>query len=79
MRSGNWTACGLTRHFGECHQGDLEEAIAALQVVLLDNSEHEKNLKKLEDKWMCNLGTLFVGLNSHNEVLSNRRRNFGLA
>ena len=61
------------------HQGDLEEAIASLQVVLLDSCEQEKDLKRQEDKWMCNLGTLFVGLNSHNEVLSNRRRNFGLA
>ena len=79
IRSANWTACGLTRHFGECHQGDLEEAIAKLQVVLLDCCDQEKDLKRQEDKWMCNLGTLFVGLNSHNEVLSNRRRNFGLA
>ena len=60
-------------------KGDLEEAIAALQVVLVDCCEQEKELKKQEDRWMCNLGTLFVELNSHNEVLSNRRRNFGLA
>ena len=38
IRSGNWTACGLTRHFGENHQGDMEEAISALEVVLLDNN-----------------------------------------
>ena len=79
IRSGNWTACGLTRHFGENHQGDLEEAISALKVVLVDSCEMEKDLKKLEDIWMCNLGTLFSGLNSHNEVLSNRRRNYGMA
>ena len=79
IRSGNWTACGLTRHFGENHQGDMEEAISALEVVLLDSCEVEKDLKKLEDTWMCNLGTLFTGLNSHNEVLSNRRRNYGMA
>ena len=78
IRSGNWTACGLTRHFGENHQGDMEEAISALEVVLVDSCEVEKDLKKLEDTWMCNLGTLFTGLNSHNEVLSNRRRNYGM-
>ena len=47
--------------------------------VLVDSCEVEKDLKKLEDTWMCNLGTLFTGLNSHNEVLSNRRRNYGMA
>ena len=79
VRNSNWTACGLTRHFGQHHTGDLEAAIAGLKVVLLDRCEEEKDLKKKEDRWMCNLGTLFVGLNSHNEVLSNRRRNFGHA
>ena len=57
----------------------MEEAISSLQVVLVDSCEVEKDLKKLEDTWMYNLGTLFIGLNSHNEVLSNRRRNYGMA
>ena len=29
----------------------------------------EEELNKTADRWMCNLGTLFVGLNPHNEVL----------
>ena len=61
------------------HTGDLEATIAALQVVLVDSCEQEGGLKLKEDRWMCNLGTLFVGLNSHNEVLANNRRNFGAA
>ena len=69
--------CGLTRHFGQYHTGDLEAAISALQVVLLDCCEQEEDLKSVEDRWMCDLGTLFVGLNKHNEVLSNKRRSFG--
>ena len=57
---------------------NTELFIRKLEVTLLDNCEEEKDLKKLEDKWMCNLGSLFVGgLNSRNEVTSNRRRNFG--
>ena len=79
IRNSNWTACGLTKHFGQHHQGNLEAAISGLKVVLLDCCNEESNLKKIEDTWMCNLGTLFVGLNSHNEVLTNRRRNYGLA
>ena len=79
IRKSNWTACGLTRHFGQHHTGDIEAAIAGLQVVLVDRSAEEVDLKKKEDRWMVNLGTLFVGLNSHNEVLSNKRRNFGAA
>ena len=39
--------------------------------------EEVKHLKRNEDNWMCNLGTLFVGLNTRNEVLSNNRINFG--
>ena len=45
IRNGNWTACGLTRHFGEKHQGDLEEAMSSLRVVLLDSCESEKDRK----------------------------------
>ena len=81
IRNSNWTACGLTKHFGQHHQGNLEAAISGLKVVLLDSCNEESNLKKIEYTWMClcNLGTLFVGLNSHNEVLTNRRRKYGLA
>ena len=57
----------------------IEAALGQLQIVLLDQCEKESELKKTEDMWMCNLGTLFVGLNSHNEVISNKRRNFGMA
>ena len=74
---GNWTACGLTRHFGEKHRNNIEDAISKLKVVLVDCSPNEKDLKRLEDKWILRMGTLFTGLNSHNEVLSNTRRNYG--
>ena len=57
IRSHNWKAWGLTRHFGDYHS--------------------EKGLKRIEDKCMVNLGTLFTGANSRNEVLSNKRRNYG--
>jgi predicted GIY-YIG superfamily endonuclease len=76
--SHNWKACGMTRHFGDHHTGDMEVAIANLQVILVDclmGEYSEKGLKRIEDKRMVNLGTLFT--NSRNEVLSNRRRNYG--
>ena len=42
------------------------------------NQKGEIDLKQLEDKWMCNLGALFQGgLNTRNEVVNNRRRNYG--
>ena len=78
IRHANWTACGLTRHFGQCHRLDIEVNITRLEVTLLDSCEEEKQLKRIEDKWMCNLGTLFQGgLNTRNEVVNNRRRNYG--
>ena len=77
IRSGKWTACGLTRHFGENHKNNIEEAISKLKVVLVASCEEEEQLKRLEDRWMLKMGTIFTGLNSHNEVLSNRRRNYG--
>ena len=77
IRNSNWTVCGLTRHFGQYHAGDLEAANSALQVVLLDCCEQEEDLKSVEDRWICDFGTLFVGLKTLNEVLSNKRRNFG--
>ena len=39
----------------------------------MDCTEDVKDLKKTEDT----LGTLFVGLNSKNEVLSHNRVNYG--
>ena len=72
----NWTAGGLARHFGHCHRG--ETYMNKLEVTLLDSCQEEKDLKKLEDRWICNLGSFFNnGLNSRNEVFNNRRRNFG--
>ena len=79
IRSHNWKACGLTRHFGDHHTGDME-AIANLQVTLVDclmGEYSEKGLQRIEDKWMVNLGTLFTGAHSRNEVLSNKRINYG--
>ena len=66
IRSSNWTACGLTSHFGRHHRGDMEEAISKLQVTLVDCVEEINHLNRKEDNWMCNLGTLFVGLNTRN-------------
>ena len=69
----------MTRHFAQNQRGDLEAAIGALQVVLVDSFDTKANLEKTDDRWMCNLGTLFLRLNSHNKVLSNKRRNVGAA
>ena len=55
----------------------MEEAIDNLQVTLVDSVENVTNLKRMEDAWMCNLGTLFVGMNSRNEVLAHSRVNYG--
>ena len=77
IRNENWTACGLAAHFGQFHRGDREEAIRNLEVTLLDSVVNERDLKRREDTWICNLGTLFVGANTRNEVLSNNRVNYG--
>ena len=78
IRQDNWTACGLARHFGNYHRLDREAHISRLEVTLLDSSEEEKDLKKTEDRWICNMGTLFGGgLTKRNGVLSHRRRNVG--
>ena len=63
IRHANWTACGLARHFGQCHRRDLEANINKLEVTLVDCCLEEKDLKKLEDKWMCNFQG---GLNKRN-------------
>ena len=70
IRNSNWTACGLTRHFGEHHTNNIEEAIRNLKVTLVDCSENEENLKLLEDRWILKMGTLFTGPNSHKDFLS---------
>ena len=56
----------------------MEEAIKNLKVTLVDSVSEVGELKSKEDAWMCNLGTLFTGSNSKNEVLTNRRVNFGI-
>ena len=47
-------------------------------MTLVDSCDEEKNLKRLEDKVICNMGTIFGGggLNKRNKVLNHRRRNF---
>ena len=80
IRTGHWQACGLTRHFGVHHTGDMEMAISQLKVTLVDHwvgDFQDNGLKKIEDKWMVNIGTLFVGGNTRNEVLSHKRKNYG--
>ena len=77
VRHGNWTACGLTAHFGQHHSNDLEEALGILKISLVDCVQEEKYLKKTEDYCILNLGTIFVRLNSNNEALRNNRVNFG--
>ena len=77
IRLGNWTACGITTHFEQYHRDDLEGPISRLQVVLLDSVMDVRKLKQKEDEWICNLGTLFVGCNTKNEILSNKRVNYG--
>ena len=78
IRHASWTACGLTCHFGQFHRRDLEANINMLEVTLLDSGLEEKDLKRQEDKWMCNIGTLYQGgLNTRNDVINHRRRNYG--
>ena len=52
----------------------METHMEKLQVTLLDSCQEEKDLKRSEEKWICNLGTFFgVGLNSRNEVVNKSR------
>ena len=58
----------------------MEDAISNLKVTLVDHwvgDLEERGLKKLEDRWMVNMGTLFTGSNTRNELLSNNRKNYG--
>ena len=66
IRNENWTACGLTAHFGQHHRGDQEEAIRSLKVTIVDSVMDVKALKRREEEWICNLDTLFVGSNTRN-------------
>ena len=77
IRNHRWTACGLTKHFGQNHRDDMEDAIANLRVTLVDCCELEPDLKRCEDGWILKMGTVFNGLNNKNEILNNRRRNWG--
>ena len=76
VRHGHWTACGLTAHFGQHHRNDIEDALCRLRITLADCVQEEKYLKKTVDHWICNLGTICVGLNSKNDILSNNIVNF---
>ena len=81
LRMGRWDNCGLTRHFQQFHQGDMEEAIDHLRVTLVDcvvGAFREEKLLQLEKDWILNLGTSGpLGLNSRNQLLANNRRNWG--
>ena len=80
IRGGRWTACGLTRHFQQFHQADMEHAISCLQVTLLDRlvgPHSEERLLTLEQGWMSRLGTTETGCNSRVELLARNRRNWG--
>ena len=80
IRHGRWTACGLTRHFGQHHQADREEAISNLRLTLLDRltgPHSEERLLTLEQTWMHRLGTTEIGCNSRVELTARSRRNWG--
>ena len=79
IRNRRWTVCGVARHFGDHHQDNMEEALKKVEVTVLDRSKNLEDLKSLEDRWMCDLGTVLghQGLNRKNEVLGNSRVNFG--
>ena len=78
VRHANWTVWGLTSQFGQFHSRNLEANINKLEVTLLDSCLEEKHRKRLGDKWMRNMGTLYQwDLNTRNELLNHRRRNYG--
>ena len=81
VRKENWSNCGLTRHFELCHQGDMEHALARLQVTLLDHLQgdfSEEGLLQLEKDWIVNLGTFGpLGCNSRDQLISRTRRDWG--
>ena len=67
----------IGQHLDLLHILDSSTVIRNLEVTLLDSVVNERDLKRREDTWICNLGTLFVGANTRNEVLSNNRVNYG--
>ena len=80
IRHNREDACGLTKYFALHHQGDMEQAITNLQVILLENLEvfSDQALLQLEKDWIINLGTWGpTGLNTRNQLLTNQRRNWG--
>ena len=81
LRARCWAACGLVRHFGNHHQDEMEEAIARLEVTLLDHLPgpfNEEKLLEKEQEWMHKLGTYTrIGCNSRNELTTRQRRNWG--
>ena len=81
IRMGNWNNCGLTRHFQQHHQGELEETINNLQVTLVDQQVgeyREEKLLQFEKDWILRMGTSGpTGLNTRNQLLTNQRRNWG--
>ena len=81
LRMGRWDNCGLTRHFQQFHQGDMEQAINNLRVTLVDcvvGTFREEKLLQIEKNWILNLGPSGpLGLNSRNQLLTDNRRNWG--
>ena len=80
IRHNREDACGLTKHFALHHQGDMEQAITNLQVILLENLEvfSDQALLQLEKNWIINLGTWGpTDLKTRNQLLTNQRRNWG--
>ena len=56
--------CGFCKHWAQCHKESPDD-LSALRIVLLDQindpgpkEEDFPNLKRLEGKWMANLGCL---------------------
>ena len=80
-RKGNWDNCGVTRHFQQYHQGDMEDAVSNLQLTMLDHlvgPYREEKLLQLEKDWILNMGTSGeTGLNTRNQLLTGQRRNWG--
>ena len=65
MVKGKGEDCGFCRHWAREHKGALDD-LSCLRVLLLDQvndpgpkEEDFPNLKRLEGKWMANLGCLY--------------------
>ena len=71
--------CGLARQAGDHHKNEIEEVLKRVEDTVLNRSGNLEDLKSLEDRWICNLGTVLGlrGLNRKNEGLGNNRLNFG--